>query len=146
MNTNTWHLIPQITSLHIQCLTNFRTHTVNLNERSLCMCRQQTPLKHWYFSTTHPSKILTFMMSSIFCDITPHSPLIINWHFRWKYHPHHQGQEISQDKTDKAELATGFMLVSYLAYSSTLKTEMTFSSETSLDFQQTTLYFTWAQA
>jgi hypothetical protein len=38
------------------------------------------------------------------------------------------------------------MLVSYSAYSFSLKMEMTFSSETSLDFQQTILYFTWAQA
>jgi hypothetical protein len=38
-------------------------------------------------------------------------------------------------KPDQAEHATCFMLVSYLAYSSSLKMEMTFSSETSLDFQ-----------
>jgi hypothetical protein len=36
------------------------------------------------------------------------------------------------------QLATCFMLVSYLAYSSTLKMEATCSSETSVDFQRIT--------
>jgi hypothetical protein len=39
----------------------------------------------------------------------------------------------------RALLATGFMLVSCLAYSSTLKMEAVCSSETSADFQRTTL-------
>jgi hypothetical protein len=46
----------------------------------------------------------------------------------------------SKNKPIKKQLlfATYFMLVSFLDYSSSLKTEMTCSLETSVDFQQTT--------
>jgi hypothetical protein len=39
---------------------------------------------------------------------------------------------------DKQSLGSDFALVSYMAYSSTLKMEAKYSSETSVDFQQTT--------
>jgi hypothetical protein len=41
----------------------------------------------------------------------------------------------------QADLVTCFMLVSCLTYSSTLKTEETCLSETSVDFQRTTMHY-----
>jgi hypothetical protein len=56
--------------------------------------------------------------STVFWDITPLSPLKVNWHFGGTY----------------------YLLVSCFAYSSTLKKEKTCSSEMSIGFQQTTCW------
>jgi hypothetical protein len=63
------------------------------------------------------------MKSSIFCNITPCNPLLVDWRF---------------GGTSADLLATCFMLVSFLAYSSTVNMEATCSSETSVEFQRTT--------
>jgi hypothetical protein len=62
------------------------------------------------------------MKSSIFWDITPYSPLKVNLHFGGTYRLH----------ISVALLATCLTLVSCLAYSSTLKMEATYASETSV--------------
>jgi hypothetical protein len=49
--------------------------------------------------------------------------------------------EEAKQETREFCLTSCFMLVSYLAYSSTLKMEMTCSSETSIDFQRSTLRY-----
>jgi hypothetical protein len=59
--------------------------------------------------------------SSTFWDITPYSPLKVNWRFE-----------------GTCPLATCFVLVSYLAYSLTLRREAKCFSETGVDFQRTT--------
>jgi hypothetical protein len=52
--------------------------------------------------------------------------------------PPSSGRRISQARNKhEALLATYFMLVSYLAYSTTLMMEVIFSSRTMADFQQT---------
>jgi hypothetical protein len=77
------------------------------------------------------------------------SPLKVNWHFGGTSRLHLQGRRISQARTQhenrrQAEqlcLPPTFTLVSCLSYSSTLKMETTCSSETSVDFQRTTLSY-----
>jgi hypothetical protein len=64
---------------------------------------------------------------SALCDVTPRSLLKINQSFGGACRLHLRGL-----------LATCFMLVSCLAYSSTLKMEARCFSETSVDFQRTT--------
>jgi hypothetical protein len=87
---------------------------------------------HWdqHWDSTYVSQqiisrftLTSHMNSPIFWDITPCSPLKINWCSRGKSHP-------------EALLASCFMLVSCFAYSSTWKMEKTCSSETSVDLQQ----------
>jgi hypothetical protein len=73
------------------------------------------------------------MKISVFWDITPCSPLKPNWHFGGTCRHQPQGRRISQ--------ATCFTLVSYLAYSLTLKMEATCSSETLVDFQRTSQHY-----
>jgi hypothetical protein len=85
------------------------------------------------------------MKCSTFWDITS-NPLKFNWCFGGTSGLHFQGLEINQTrkKTWKHVLTTwslhefAFMLVSCLAYSSILKMEAKYSSETSVDFQGTT--------
>jgi hypothetical protein len=74
-----------------------------------------------------------YMKISIFWDITPSSPLKINRSFGRTCRLHHQDRWINRARTSSA-----FTLDSCLAYSSTLKTEETCPSETSVDFQRTT--------
>jgi hypothetical protein len=79
------------------------------------------------------------MKSSIFWHITSCSSLKVNRHFGGTYYLHLQGQRISQEiSTNETLFVTCFMLVSCLAYSSTLKMEVICSSETSVDFQRIT--------
>jgi hypothetical protein len=68
-----------------------------------------------------------------FLDITPHSPLEVNVGFGATYHLYLQGWRIN-----RVLLATSFMLVSSLTYSSILKIMVICSTETSVDFQRTT--------
>jgi hypothetical protein len=82
------------------------------------------------------------MKCSTFWDITPHSPLKVNQSFGGTYSLHLQSRRISQARKQrenrwKSLLSTTFTLVSCLDYSSTLKIEATYSSETSFDFQWT---------
>jgi hypothetical protein len=86
------------------------------------------------------------MNSSISWDITPCSPLKVNRRFGGTCRFHFQNR-ISQETSVKAGgkeshlslcLPAAFTLVSCLAYSSTLKMEVTCFSETSVDFQRTT--------
>jgi hypothetical protein len=74
------------------------------------------------------------MKSSIFWDITPCNPLRINRRFGGTCRLHIQG------RMWQAELCfpPAFTLVSCLACSLTLKTEVTCSSKTSVDFKWTT--------
>jgi hypothetical protein len=74
------------------------------------------------------------MKSSIFWDITLCSPLKAKWCFGGTCHLHLEGWRINQARS---ELCC-FMLVSYLAYSSTSKMAATCSSEMLLEFQRTT--------
>jgi hypothetical protein len=60
-------------------------------------------------------------------DITPCSLLKVNRHFGGTYRLHLQDQQ---------SLPPAFMLASCSAYSSTLKMEAIYSSETSVDFQR----------
>jgi hypothetical protein len=72
------------------------------------------------------------MKSTIFWNITPCSPLKVDRHFG--------GTRRLHDTTMKAcgkQVSPAFMLICCSAYS-TLKTEAICSSETSVDFQQTT--------
>jgi hypothetical protein len=79
------------------------------------------------------------MKSSIFSDITPRSPLKFNGRFGGTCHLQLQGRRIRQARNQhEALFATCFTLVSYLAYFSILTMEVTYSSETSVDFQRTT--------
>jgi hypothetical protein len=50
-------------------------------------------------------------------------------------------QKVRNIMQTKVLLATCCMLVSYLAYSVTLKMEVKYSSETSVDFQRTTQHY-----
>jgi hypothetical protein len=74
---------------------------------------------------------LVVIKSSVFCDITPYSPLKVNRSFWEKCRLH------LQQVASRTLLATCFTLVSCLAYSSTLKMEAICSSETPVDFQRT---------
>jgi hypothetical protein len=83
-------------------------------------------------------------MSSIFWDVTPCSPLKINRSFEGTCGLPLQGRRINQARNQRGSrwkawfcLPPAFTLVCFLAYSSTLKMEATFFSETSVDFQRT---------
>jgi hypothetical protein len=82
------------------------------------------------------------MKSSVFWDIMLCNPLKINLRFGGTYllriHARWISQERSQCKNLVTSTSTCFMLVSSLAYSSTLKLQVTCSSETSVDFQRAT--------
>jgi hypothetical protein len=80
------------------------------------------------------------MKNSIFWDIMQCNPLTVNRHFGGTCCFHLQGQRISQARK-QALPATCFMLVSCLAYSFTLKMEVTCPSEVSVDFQQTAWHY-----
>jgi hypothetical protein len=68
------------------------------------------------------------METSIFWDITPCSPLNVNRRFGRTYRLHLQGRRISEATNQrKALLASCFMPVYCLAYSSTLKMKATCS-------------------
>jgi hypothetical protein len=77
--------------------------------------------------------------SSTFLDIMLCSLLKVNQCFRGTCCLHLHDQKISQARNQLC-LPSDFMLVSYLAYSLTLKMEATSSSEMWADFQQQT---TW---
>jgi hypothetical protein len=79
------------------------------------------------------------IISSIFWDMASCSPLKFIQHFRGTHSPHLQGQRISQ--ASMLCLPSVFTQASCLAYSSTLKMEATYSSETSVDFQWTTWHY-----
>jgi hypothetical protein len=80
------------------------------------------------------------MMSSIFWDITPCNPLKHNQCFGGMCRLHFKDQRIRQarNKPGISACHIAFTLVSYLAYSSALKMEATYSSETLVEFQRTT--------
>jgi hypothetical protein len=84
------------------------------------------------------------MMSSIFWDITPCSPMKVDRRFggtcRSHFHGRRVNQELSQQEAGRNRVlfAAHFMLFSRLAYYSTLETEATCSTETSADFHRTT--------
>jgi hypothetical protein len=75
--------------------------------------------------------------SSVFWDITPCSPLKVDRCFGGTSHLHFQGRRIRQAR-NQSEAGRKQILVSFLAYYSTLKMEVTCSSETLIDFQRTT--------
>jgi hypothetical protein len=80
------------------------------------------------------------LKSIIFLDITPCSPLKLNKSFGRTYHLHLQDRRLNRAKY-QLFLLPAFTLVSCSAYSSTLKMELIFSSETSVDFQRTTRHY-----
>jgi hypothetical protein len=103
------------------------------SERPSLTPAQKNSLNHVGF------EVLTAVVtkSSLFWDITPCSPLKDNRRFGGTCLLHLQGWRISQARNHVC-LPPAFTLVSCLAYSSTLKIEETWSSETSVDFQRTT--------
>jgi hypothetical protein len=76
-----------------------------------------------------------YELNDNYWNITPCSPLKVNRRFEVTCRLHLHGRRLCQIKA--ALLATYFMLVSCLSHSSTLNTEATCSSETSVDFQRT---------
>jgi hypothetical protein len=70
----------------------------------------------------------------MFWDITPCSPLKFNRRFGGTYRLHLQGRWIRRVRNQRESS----WLVSCPAYTSTLKTEAMWSTETSVDFQRTT--------
>jgi hypothetical protein len=71
-------------------------------------------------------EVLTAVKSSILCDETASSPLRVSRWFGWTSRLHLQGRRISQARNQK--------------------TEATCSSETPVDFQQTTRRYIWNPA
>jgi hypothetical protein len=84
------------------------------------------------------SRTHNVMKSYILRDITPCIPLKINRRFAVTNRLSLQHRIISQARNWVSLLATCCILISCLAYSSTMKMEATCLSETSLDFQRTT--------
>jgi hypothetical protein len=84
----------------------------------------------------------TKIKNAMFWDITPCSPLKVNWRFGGTYRLHLQGRRISRARNQRESrclsLPPALTPFSCSAYSSTLKTEAIYSSETSLDIQRTT--------
>jgi hypothetical protein len=81
------------------------------------------------------------MKITIFWDIMARSPSKVNRCFWGIYRLHLQGQRISRaryQRESSSGLPPAFTLVSCSAYSSTLKMEAIYFSETSVDFQRTT--------
>jgi hypothetical protein len=84
-----------------------------------------------------PSKESYRLKSTIFCDITPCSPLKVNRRFVGRYRLHFQDR-ISLARYHRDRFSTYFFtLVSSLAYT-TLKMEAIYFSETSVNCQRTT--------
>jgi hypothetical protein len=77
--------------------------------------------------------------NSIFWDVTPCSPLKVNRRFGRTYLLHFQDRRLSQGRIYRE--ASRARLVSYVAYSSVLKIEETYPSETSADFQWATRHY-----
>jgi hypothetical protein len=76
-----------------------------------------------------------------FWNTTPCKPVEVNRCFGETYDLHLQGGNVSQERNQHEEgskLSTCFMLVSCLAYSSTLKVETIYSIELTADFHTTT--------
>jgi hypothetical protein len=88
-------------------------------------------------------KISKMLKSTIFCDITPCSPLKVNRRFGGTYRLNLQGRRMSRARNQRESRykAGAFTLVSCSTYYSTLKMEAIRSSETSVDFQRTTLRY-----
>jgi hypothetical protein len=88
--------------------------------------------------TLDPTITTSVMKDSMFWDITPCRPFKLIRSFGRICRLHFQGLRISQATNQRDLLATYFMLVSYLAYSSTVKAKATWFSETSVNFHWTT--------
>jgi hypothetical protein len=80
------------------------------------------------------SKLTDRLKSSIFCDIKQYNPFKDNRRFEGTFRFHLHGRRISRKEP---WLAICFMLAFLLVYSSTLKMEATYSSETTVGFQRT---------
>jgi hypothetical protein len=103
------------------------------------------PLKSSYLpdcTASHPTRSLERRIwgshsdayeNSIFWDVIPCSTLNVNGSFGEA-----SPSSVSKNKLSLRLLAHCFMLVSCLAYSSTLKVEAVYSFETSVHFQRTT--------
>jgi hypothetical protein len=75
--------------------------------------------------------------SSLFCDIQPSSLLKVNGSFGGTYRLHFQIRNIGQARNQlEASKRFCFFMISLLDYSSPPKIEVTCSSETSVEFQQ----------
>jgi hypothetical protein len=86
----------------------------------------------WDDADNSPSKTIYLLSNTSICwDITPCSPLKVIQRFGGKCHLYLKGRRIQ-----KALFSTYITLVSSLAYSSTPKTDVICSSETSVDFQR----------
>jgi hypothetical protein len=112
--------------------------------RHLLVKPEKTYAYTWYICKNVTFQVLTAvdMKSSIFCNITPCSPLKVNRHFVGTCGLQLQSRRISQTgdqrEVGSKDSLTCLVLVSCLACSSDLKMEMTHPSETSADFQRTT--------
>jgi hypothetical protein len=81
-------------------------------------------------------KLIVTLKSSIFCNIIPCSPLKVNRRFGGTRHLHLQSRRMSQARNQHETTAPASCW--FLAYYSALNIEMTYSSETSVDFHWTT--------
>jgi hypothetical protein len=97
-----------------------------------------TALQKWFeVEVDVPTAVV--MKNSIFWNITPCRLLKVNRCFGVTFRLHLQGRRTSQIRNQhKAESKQIFILVSFLASSSTLNIEVTRSFETLVDFQHST--------
>jgi hypothetical protein len=119
-------------------LAAFLRNVGNLRHTTWHHIQKILPFKHrWVFviirwrhtSLSHRYKITRFLEGSMFWNVTPCRPLKVNWRFGEICRFHLQGRPL---------ISTCFTLIYCLAYNLTLKMNAKYSSEMSVEFQQTT--------
>jgi hypothetical protein len=118
--------------------TSFLIHAIESELLTASSGKLQTKSMHI------ASEVLTavIMKCSVFWYIATCSPMKVNRSFEGTYRLHLHCRRISQARNQReAGGKLNFLIVPYLAYSSTLKMEATCSSETSTDFHRTTLRY-----
>jgi hypothetical protein len=85
--------------------------------------------------------IASVIKKSIFCNISPYSPLKANQRFRVIFRFLLQSRKIIQTRNSINQIANSVSFYFLLAYSSFLKVQAKYSSETSVDFQRTTRHY-----
>jgi hypothetical protein len=90
-------------------------------------------------------EVLTSVSGSVIWNVMPLSPTKLNPNICPTYLIHIQNRRTdlkrNQHEPDSESCAVCFILISYLAYSSLLKTERIFSSETMINFNRTTRHY-----
>jgi hypothetical protein len=79
-----------------------------------------------------------WLKSSVLWVGTPCSLVEVYWHFGGTHRFHSQDLGVNQARSQEQQLAACTLLVSRLAYTSTLKMEAIYSSETSVNFYRIT--------